>query len=280
MSIGLVTTLGPEGPSFRASQRSVPVSVLLSENRIEDFQVIFRQTPKVDGSNHFGNRIVFSSDGHIFLTLGERFKFEPAQDLSNTLGAVVRLNRDGTIPDDNPFVGKAGADEAIWSYGHRNIEASAIDPSTGILWVAEIGPLGGDELNRPRAGGNYGWPVVSWGRHYDGRDIPDPSTRPEFADAVMRWTPVISPSGMVFYDAGLFPEWQGSALIGSLSGTAMVRVTFEGNTAREAERIPLGGRIRDVAQGPDGAVYVINDSTEGAVWRISPMDTGSEASGN
>lgn len=252
----------------------------LTENRIEDFEVVFRQRPKVEGSAHFGNRIVFSPKGHVFLTLGERFRFDPAQDLSNTLGAVVRLNRDGTIPEDNPFVGDPGADDAIWSYGHRNIEAAAIHPQTGALWIAEMGPLGGDELNRPQPGDNYGWPVVSWGRHYDGQDIPDPPTRPEFADAAMQWTPVISPSGMLFYTGDLFSEWQGNALVGSLSGTAVVRVAFDGETPREAERLPLGARIRDVAQGRDGAVYVIIDAPDGAVWRISPMSTAERAAGD
>lgn len=250
----------------------------LAEDRVEDFQVVFRQE-KVEGPNHFGNRIAFSPDGHVFLALGERFKFEPAQDRSNTLGAVVRLNPDGTIPQDNPFVDDPQAADAIWSYGHRNIEAAAVHPETGALWVVEMGPLGGDELNQPRPGENYGWPTVSWGRHYDGRDIPDPTTRPEFADAAMHWSPVISPSGMVFYDGDLFPEWQGSALVGALSGTAVVRIAFDGETPREAERIPLGARIRDVEQGPDGAVYVVKDAADGAVWRISPMETGEQATG-
>ncbi|MGQ9370490.1 PQQ-dependent sugar dehydrogenase [Azospirillum sp. ST 5-10] len=252
---------------------------MLADGRIEDFQVIFRQQPKIDGPNHFGNRIVFSPDGHLFLTLGERFQFDPAQDPSNTLGTVVRLNRDGSIPPDNPFVGDAAADDAIWSYGHRNIESAAVDPRTGTLWVAEMGPLGGDELNRPQAGKNYGWPAVSWGRHYDGRDIPDPPTRPEFADAALHWTPVISPSGMAFYTGDLFPAWRGSALIGGLSSAALVRVAFDGDTPREAERVPLGERIRDVAQGPDGALYVVTDAADGAVWRITPMDAGNQASG-
>lgn len=252
----------------------------LEDGRIANFDVIFRQEPKVDGPNHFGNRIVFSPEGQIFLALGERFKFDPAQDPSNTLGTVVRINKDGSIPEDNPFVGDAAADDAIWSFGHRNIEAAAIHPDTGLLWVAEMGPLGGDELNQPEAGKNYGWPVVSWGSHYDGRDIPDPPTRPEFADAKMHWTPVISPSGMEFYTGDLFPSWQGSALIGGLSSQAVVRVAFDGDTPREAERLPMGARIRDVTQGPDGAVYVITDQDKGNVWRISPMEAGETASGD
>ncbi|WP_372399326.1 PQQ-dependent sugar dehydrogenase [Azospirillum sp. HJ39] len=242
----------------------------LTDGGIENFQVIFRQAPKVTGGNHFGNRIVFAPDGHIFLTLGERNLFDPAQDRAVTLGKVVRLNRDGSIPADNPFAGNARAAGAIWSYGHRNIEAAAIDPRTGSLWVAEMGPKGGDELNRPEAGRNYGWPVVSWGNHYDGRDIPDPPTRRDLTDAVIHWTPVISPSGMLFYGGALFPDWRGSALIGGLGAKGLVRVAIDGTGAKEVERIPLDARIRDVAQGPDDALYVITDAADGAVLRLAP----------
>ncbi|CAO3434659.1 PQQ-dependent sugar dehydrogenase [Azospirillum endophyticum] len=245
----------------------------LTDRGIEDFKVVFRQSPKVDGGNHFGTRIAFAPDGHIFLTLGERYKFDPAQKRDNTLGKVVRLNRDGSVPKDNPFAGEGATAGAIWSYGHRNIEAAAIDPRTGSLWIAEMGPMGGDELNRPEAGRNYGWPLVSWGKHYDGRDIPDPPTRKEFADAVIHWTPVISPSGMVFYTGGLFRDWQGSALIGGLSAKGLVRVAIDetgGTGAKEVERIPLDARIRDVAQGPDDALYVITDAADGAVLRLAP----------
>ena len=242
----------------------------LGESGIEDFQVIFRQSPKVDGGNHFGTRIAFAPDGHIFLTLGERYKFDPAQKRDNTLGKVVRLNRDGSLPKDNPFAGEGKTAGAIWSYGHRNIEAAAIDPRSGSLWIGEMGPLGGDELNRPEAGRNYGWPVVSWGKHYDGRDIPDPPTRKDFADAAIHWTPVISPSGMVFYTGGLFRDWQGSALLGGLSARGLVRVAIDGSSAKEVERIPLDARIRDVAQGPDEALYVITDAADGVVLRLAP----------
>ncbi|MFS2012930.1 PQQ-dependent sugar dehydrogenase [Azospirillum sp. CT11-132] len=242
----------------------------LGESGIEDFQVIFRQSPKVDGGNHFGTRIAFAPDGHLFLTLGERYKFDPAQKRDNTLGKVVRLNRDGSLPKDNPFAGEGKTAGAIWSYGHRNIEAAAIDPRSGSLWIGEMGPLGGDELNRPEAGRNYGWPVVSWGKHYDGRDIPDPPTRKDFADAAIHWTPVISPSGMVFYTGGLFRDWQGSALLGGLSARGLVRVAIDGSSAKEVERIPLDARIRDVAQGPDDALYVITDAADGVVLRLAP----------
>ena len=149
---------------------------------------------------------MFAPDGKLFVTLGERFKFDPAQDLSSHLGKIVRINPDGSVPDDNPFVGQDGKLPEIWSYGHRNAQGAAIHPETGKLWENEFGPLGGDELNIPEAGKNYGWPVVSWGKHYDGKEIPNPPTHPEFADAIHHWTPVISPSGMTFYTADAFPE--------------------------------------------------------------------------
>ena len=247
----------------------------LVENRIEDFEVLWRQEPKIEGPNHFGNRIVFSPEGNIFFSLGERFQFGPAQDLSNTLGTVVRLNEDGTIPEDNPFVGQKGAEDAIWSYGHRNIEAAAIHPDTGELWVTEMGPLGGDELNPIEAGANYGWPVVSWGINYDGSDIPDPPEFPEFADAAHHWSPVRSPSGMIFYTGELFPEWQGDILFGALSAGGVERVDMENGDVAGTELIPFNTRIREVEQGPDGAVYLLTNVTgdaAGAVWRLEPLE--------
>lgn len=246
----------------------------LVDNRIEDWEVIFRQEPKVEGPNHFGNRIAFDGEGHLFLALGERFKFQPAQDPSNTLGAIVRLNRDGTIPDDNPFVGDANVDDAIWSYGHRNIEAAAVHPETGGLWVAEMGPLGGDELNRIEAGANYGWPVVSWGLNYNGVDIPDPTEFPDFADAVHVWSPVRSPSGMIVYTGDLFPGWQGDILFGALSAGGVQRVDLENGEVAGTEFLPLNTRIREVEQGPDGAIYLltnVKDGEPGAVWRMEPL---------
>lgn len=241
-------------------------------NSLQDFEVIFRMQPAVEGPNHFGGRIEFTDDEHIFLTLAERFKFEPAQNLSNTLGTVVRLNMDGTIPDDNPFVGDPNAEDAIWSYGHRNIESAAIEPDSGILWIAEMGPMGGDELNRPQPGKNYGWPVVSWGDNYDGSEIPDPPTHPEFADAVVKWTPTISPSGMLFYTGNMFPEWQDSMFIGGLTAAGLVRVETDGETAREVERIPLTKRIRDVDQAPDGSIYVLVDEPNGSILRLHNLE--------
>ena len=241
----------------------------LGADGLDGVQVIFRQYPKVDGGNHFGSRLAFGPDGTLFVTLGERFTFQPAQDLATHLGKIVRINPDGSVPADNPFVGQEGALPEIWSYGHRNPQGAAIHPETGELWETEFGPLGGDELNIPQAGKNYGWPAVSWGKHYDGTDIPDPPTHPEFADAIAHWTPVISPSGITFYTADAIPGWKGNLLIGGLSSEAIIRLTLDGEKVSAEERIPMGARIRDVAQGPDGAVYALTDESDGKVLRLT-----------
>ncbi|ARU18016.1 PQQ-dependent sugar dehydrogenase [Croceicoccus marinus] len=261
---------GPNGTAGTALGRG-----MLTGDRLEGFEVIWRQEPKVEGPNHYGNRIAFGPDGKLFLALGERFKFGPAQDLSNTLGVTVRLNDDGSIPADNPFVNQPEANDAIWSYGHRNIEAAVIHPQTGALWVAEMGPLGGDELNEIRPGANYGWPVVSWGINYDGVEIPDPTEYPEYADAAHVWSPVRSPSGMIVYTGEMFPQWQGDILFGSLSAGGVERVDMEDGAIAGTQFIPLNTRIREVEQGPDGAVYLLTNASgesKGAVWRFEPME--------
>ncbi|RJQ83925.1 MAG: PQQ-dependent sugar dehydrogenase [Desulfobacteraceae bacterium] len=244
----------------------------LVDSRIENFKDIFVQKPTVDGSKHFGNRIEFSPDGqYLFFALGERFQFDPAQDLSSHLGKVIRIHPDGSVPKDNPFAGQENSADEIWSYGHRNIEAMAFQPETGALWVVEMGPMGGDELNKIEKGANYGWPVVSWGDHYDGGKIPDPPTRPEFADAATHWNPVISPSGLNFYEGDMFPDWKHNALIGGLSSKGVVRLVFDGTKVKEEDRLPLSARIRDVATAPDGSIYVLTDEGDGKVWRISAI---------
>jgi aldose sugar dehydrogenase len=237
---------------------------------LQDVQVIFRQVPKVDGANHFGSRLVFSRDGRLFVTLGDRFKFNPAQDLASHLGKIVRINPDGTVPSDNPFARGQGARPEVWSYGHRNVQGAALHPTTGALWVHEMGPRGGDELTIAQAGRNYGWPLVSWGRHYDGRTIPSPATRPDLAASLRQWTPVIAPSGMTFYTGSLFPTWRGSLLVGGLIARGVVRLTLQGQQVTGEERIALGQRIRDVRQGPDGAVYVLTDEASGEILRLTP----------
>lgn len=245
---------------------------------LEDVAVIWRQQPKVKGPNHFGSRLVFGQNGKLFITTGERFQFQPAQDLSSGLGKVIRVNPDGSVPEDNPFVDREGAQPQIWSYGHRNVQGAAIHPETGQLWTIEFGPFGGDELNAPKAGGNYGWPIVSWGMNYDGTPIPDPPTHPELADAVYYWNPVISPSGMIFYTGELFADWQGDILIASLGSVtspvnpSLVRLALDGNEVAHETRIGLGARIRDVAQGPGGAVFVLTDQTDGEILRLTPAN--------
>jgi aldose sugar dehydrogenase len=242
----------------------------LGEAGLEDVEVIFRQEPKVGGGNHFGSRLVFHGDGTLFIGLGDRFKFDPAQDLSNHIGTVVRINPDGSVPDDNPFVDEDGARPEIWSYGHRNIQGGTRHPETGEPWFHEHGPRGGDEINVPLAGENYGWPVVSWGNHYDGGQIPEPPSRPQFAESVHVWDPSIAPSGMTFYTGDVFSEWRGDLLVGALVARSLVRLGIDGQEVTSEERIELGARIRDVAQGPEGAIYVLTDASNGQILRLTP----------
>lgn len=238
---------------------------------LSDFKIFFRQEPAASGENHFGSRLAFAPDGKLFITLGERFDMQEAQDPANHLGTIVRLNPDGSIPDDNPFVGREGADE-IWSYGHRNVQSAAIHPETDVLWTAEMGPMGGDELNIPEAGKNYGWPVVSWGRHYTGERIPDPPSRPEFAGSIHSWTPVISPSGMMFYTGDLFADWRGDLLIGGLSAGGIVRVQTDGQKVTGEEVLSLEARIRDLLQASDGSVLALIDAASGRILRLRPAN--------
>lgn len=244
----------------------------LREGKLEDFEDIFVQMPYKNSSKHYGNRAVFSPDGrYIFFALGERFDFEPAQDLNTHLGKVVRIMPDGSVPKDNPFVNRKDAKGEIFSYGHRNIESMAFQPGTSALWVVEMGPLGGDELNHVERGANYGWPIVSWGDDYDGSSRPDPTTRPEFKDAATYWSPVISPSGMTFYEGDRFPQWRGNAFVGGLSSHAVVRLTFDGTQFREAENLPMPVRIRDVETAPDGSIYLLTDEDEGRILKMVPL---------
>lgn len=241
----------------------------LDGNRLADVQVIWRQEPKTVGRGHFGHRLVFGRDGTLFITSGERQRFDPAQSLGSNLGKVVRINRDGTIPKDNPFVGRSGARGDIWSLGHRNMLAAAVHPSSGQLWVLEMGPLGGDELNVVERGRNYGWPVVSNGDNYDKSPIPDHSTKSEFQAPIRTWTPVISPSGALFYDGTLFP-WRGSLVAGGLSSQALIRLTVDGTKVVSEERIDMQRRIRDVIQARDGALLAITDAKSGELLRLTP----------
>ncbi len=225
---------------------------------LENLEVIWRQVPKVDGRGHYGQRIAFGPDGYLYVSSGERQKFDPAQDMASNLGKIVRLHEDGSVPADNPFAERGGVTAEIWSLGHRNPLGLAFD-AAGRLWNVEMGPRGGDELNLVERGANYGYPIVSEGNHYDFRRIPNHDTRPEFVPPVLSWTPVISPSSLLFYDGDEFPEWRGDALIGGLSSQAIVRVELDGTSAREAERYAMRARIRALEQGPDGALWVLED---------------------
>jgi aldose sugar dehydrogenase len=242
----------------------------LEGNQLRDVQVIWRQVPKTVGRGHFGIRLIFAPDGKLFLTSGERMRFDPAQSLASNLGKIVRINPDGSIPSDNPLVNKEGARGDIWSYGHRNILAAAIDPSTKKLWAFEMGPLGGDELNLIQPGKDYGWPSVSNGDNYASAAIPDHATRREFQPPVRSWTPVISPSGAMFYNGPLFAAWRGSVLVGGLSSQSLIRITFDGERVANEERIYMGRRIRDVLPLPDGAILAIVDAAKGSLLRITP----------
>lgn len=241
--------------------------------RIEGFQVIWRQEPKVEGRGHYGHRLAFSPDGrYLFISSSEREAFTPAQDRNANLGKILRLTDAGGVPGDNPFYDQGRITSQIWTMGHRNPLGLAFD-AQGRLWEHEMGPRGGDEMNLIERGTNYGYPLVSNGDHYDGRDIPDHSTRPEFNAPEITWTPVISPSSLIFYSGAMFPAWRGSALVGALSGKALVRVTFAGTSAREVERWDMGERIREVEQGPDGSVYLLEDQrgeTGGRLLRLTP----------
>jgi aldose sugar dehydrogenase len=234
---------------------------------LTNLQVIWRQVPKVEGAGHFGHRIAFDRNGHLWITSGERQKFDPAQDMQSNLGKIVRLNDDGSVPKDNPFVDKGGVSAQIWSLGHRNPLGIAFD-AQGRVWNHEMGPKGGDELNLVRRGANYGYPVVSEGDHYDGKVIPDHENRPEFEEPIMKWVPVISPAGFVIYSGKEFPNWRGDGFIGGLSGQSLIRVEFDGEKAREAARHDMGARIREIEQGPDGALWILEDERKGLGGRL------------
>jgi glucose/arabinose dehydrogenase len=237
--------------------------------RLEDLHVIWRQVPKVGGRGHYGHRLLFGKDGKLWITSSERQKFDPAQDMQSNLGKMIRLNDDGSVPADNPFAAKGGVTAQVWSLGHRNLLGIDFD-AQGRLWEVEMGPRGGDELNLIRRGGNYGYPIVSNGDHYDGRMIPDHPTRPEFEAPRTWWNPVISPSSLLVYSGAMFPQWKGSALIGGLSSQSLVRVALDGEDAREVERFDMGHRIRAVEQGPDGAVWLLEDGNGGRLLRLTP----------
>ena len=247
----------------------------LTDAGLQDVRVIFQQQPKVSGGGHFGSRLVFSNDGRLFVTMGDRQRYaDRAQDLAMGQGKIARIAPDGSVPADNPFVGRSGAQATTWSYGHRNAQAAALHPETGQLWTVEHGAMGGDELNRPERGKNYGWPVITYGVDYSGRRIGEGVVKENMEQPVYYWDPVIAPSGMTFYTGDRFPGWKGSALVGSMGTRSLVRLTMERGQVTREDRYDMDDRVRDVQQGPDGLIYIVTDNPNGRVLRVSPQPGG------
>ena len=240
-----------------------------SRAALENMEVLWRQIPKVQGTGHYSHRLAFGPEGHLFITSGERQKQTPAQSWTQNLGKVIRLNPDGSVPEDNPFQDEGELAKTFWTLGHRNLLGIAFDRK-GQLWTHEMGPRHGDEFNLIIGGENYGWPLVSWGDQYSGVAIPDPDTRPEFHSPEVYWVPSIAPSGLIIYSGSLFPDWQGNAFIGGLVSKSLIRVRMENDRAEEVERFAMGKRIREVEQGPEGAIWVLEDQKGGHLLRLRP----------
>lgn len=261
------TEPAPEGGSRVAVARGV-----FAETRLDDVQVVFRQGTAVDNTLHFGSRLAFGRDGKLWVTFGERNDNWAAQALDSHLGKVIRISADGSVPPDNPWSGVAGAAPEVWSYGHRNPQGATLHPDTGELWIVEHGPRGGDELNLVKPKLNYGWPRITYGRHYDtGLPVGEGTTAPDVEAPRYYWAPTsVSPSGIAFYTGTAVPAWRGSAFIGALSTSSLMRVAFNGDTAtgHEVMLADLGERIRDVRMGPDGNLYLLTDSGEGRVLKV------------
>jgi len=246
----------------------------LRGHRLEDAEVIFRMQPKTDAAQHFGCRLVFDRLGFLYVTLGDRGERDAAQRLEDHRGTIVRLHDDGRVPADNPFRGRPGARPEIFTYGNRNVQGAALHPVTGVLWAHEHGPQGGDEVNVIRAGTNYGWPVITYGRNYGtGTRIGEGTHKPGMAQPIHVWVPSIAPSGMAFYTGDRFPAWRGSLLVGALADQMLVRLELDGEKVLREERLLKGtlGRIRDVRSGPDGLVYLLSDASKGVLVRLEPV---------
>ena len=243
----------------------------LDGNQLKDVTVIWRQTPKTIGRGHFGGQMVFAPDGTLFITSGDRQRFDPAQDLGSTLGKIVRINPDGSIPPDNPFVNETGALPEIWSLGHRNQLGLAFEPMSGKLWEHEMGPKGGDEINLIEKGKNYGWPVVSEGSHYNDVPIPHHAERGDFAPPLKIWNPSISPSGLIFYTGDRFKALKGKALLGGLSSEALIVLTIDDDKVLDDSIVRMERRVRDVAQMPDGSLLLLTDGDDGELLRLTPV---------
>lgn len=244
----------------------------LSGTSLVDRRTIFTVNSFVTGGRHFGSRIVFDSEGNVLITVGDRGLQDPAQDTSNHLGTTIRIAADGGIPSDNPFVGDPSVPDEIYSYGHRNAQGMVVDPRDGTIWQHEHGPRGGDEVNTIRSGANYGWPAITYGRAYSGGKIGQGTAAPGMEQPVIHWTPSIAPSGMELYLGDLFPQWRGDLFVGALAGTHLRRLVLDGESVVRQEVLLDGtiGRIRDVAEGPDGALWLLTDAANGGVHRIVP----------
>ena len=241
--------------------------------KLDDVKVIFRQEGPLSSGNHYGCRIVQGRDGNLWLTMGDHFTSrDEAQNLANHIGKIVRVTPDGAVPRDNPFVGRSDARPEIWSYGHRNSQGAALHPQSGKLWEHEHGPRGGDEINIPLAGKNYGWPVIGYGIDYSGVKIHEASAKAGMEQPVKYWVPSIAPSGMAFYTGDVFAPWKGNLLVGALAGQLLVRLELDGEKVGREERLltNLGARIRDVRQGPDGAIWLLTDGGDGRILRVTP----------
>jgi aldose sugar dehydrogenase len=239
--------------------------------RLDDVKPIFRQEGPLSSGRHFGCRIVQTEDDNLFLSMGDHGDYpNEAQNLGNHIGKIIRVRPDGSVPSDNPFVGRTGAKPEIWSYGHRNAQGLTLHPATSKLWEEEHGPRGGDEVNIIDKGRNYGWPVIGFGIDYSGARIHEGTQKAGMEQPVWHWVPSISPSGMTFYAGGLFPAWRGNLFVGALSGQALVRLEVDGDTVVKEERLALRERVRDVRQGPDGALWLATDSSSGRILRLAP----------
>lgn len=275
-------------PDFAASKRiyfsysepgtggnSTAVSyAALAGDKLENVTRVFSQQPKIDSSAHFGSRLVWAPDGTLFITLGDRYsQKDKAQTLDNHQGKVVRINADGTVPADNPYVKTAGALPEIWSYGHRNVQGAAINPLTQKLWTGEHGPQGGDELNIDEATKNYGWPVITYGENYGGGKIGEGTHKAGMEQPVYKWVPSIATAGFIFYTGDKFPQWKNNILLASLREQTLVRLTLEGDKITKEERLlkkELGARFRSVVQGPDGLIYLVSDESKAKIYQLSP----------
>ena len=272
---GIRETVEPRLAAFQRLEDQVLKGTAVARGRLgngalHDVTVIWRQVPKTVGRGHFGGRLTFAPDSTLFIGSSERMRFDPAQDLASNLGKIVRIQRDGKAPPDNPFVANRAARPEIWSMGHRNIAGMAFQPGTGLLWSVEFGPKGGDEFNIITKGANYGWPLVNDGLNYDDSPIPHHATRPEFVRFVRTWAPVISPGQLMFYTGAQFPQWQRNALVSGLSSQAIIRLTIEGEKVTSEEVIPMGRRIRTILQGRDGSLLVLSESPNAELLRITP----------